>query len=78
MRMNDEINQAMKEVHTTTAFREVLTRLLGVDHPHLSLLAELAPAVIVHRTIFGEHLDPETFSERVLALIHDLEAEPSR
>ena len=72
-----EINEAMQQVHTTTAYREILTRLLGVDHPHLHLLAELAPAIIVHRTIFGGQLDPETFSEHVLALIHDLATEPT-
>jgi len=77
MRTSDDINDAMQHVHTTTAYREVLSRLLGADHPHLQLLAELVPAIIVHRTIFGGPLDPEAFSQHVLALVHDLATKPS-
>ena len=62
----------MQQIYTIAAYQEILTQLLGADHPHLELLAELAPAIIVHRTIFGGHLDPDTFSQQVLALIHDL------
>ncbi len=72
MRTSAQINDAMQQVHTTTAYREILTRLLGADHPHLQLLAELAPAIIVHRTIFGGSLDPETFSDDVLTLVQAL------
>jgi len=72
MRTSAEINDAMQQAHTTTAYREILTRLLGADHPHLELLAEVAPAVIVHRTVFGGRLDPEAFSQNVLALVQAL------
>ena len=75
MRTHAEINDAMQQVHTTTAYREILTRLLGADHPHLQLLAELAPAIVVHRTIFGGHLDPEEFGQHMLGLVHDLATE---
>lgn len=51
---------------------EILTELLGADHPHLHLLAELVPAVIVHRTIFGEALDPVAFSSDIMALVNTL------
>ncbi len=68
MRTSAQINDAIQQVHTTTAYREIRTRLLGADHPHLQLLAELAPAIIVHRTIFGGRLDPEAFSHDVLTL----------
>jgi AcrR family transcriptional regulator len=77
MRNSIQINDAMQRIHTTTAFREILTRLLGAEHPHLTLLAELAPAIIVHRTIFGGPLDPEEFSQNILALVHDLATEPT-
>lgn len=72
MRTSAQINDAMQQVHTTTAYREILTRLLGADHPHLQLLAELAPAIIVHRTIFGGRLDPDSFSNDVLTLVRAL------
>ena len=77
MASSSEINDAMQEVYTIDSYREILTRLLGADHPHLELLAELAPAIIVHRTMFGGHLDPETFSQHVLALVHDSATEPT-
>jgi len=77
MRTSAEINDAMQQVHTTTAYREILIRLLGADHPHLQLLSELAPAIVVHRTIFGRPLDPDAFSQDVLAFVHDLATEPS-
>ncbi|MGI9607455.1 MAG: TetR/AcrR family transcriptional regulator [Acidimicrobiales bacterium] len=77
MRTSPQINEAMQQVHTTTAYREILARLIGADHPHLEVLAELAPAIIVHRTIFGGRVDPEAFAEDVLKLIRSL-AETSR
>ena len=77
MRTSADINDAMKQVHTTTAYGEILTRLLGADHPHMELLAELAPAIIVHRTIFGGPLNPEAFTKAVLALVNDLATKPT-
>jgi len=78
MRASDEINDAMQQVHTTNAYQEVLERLLGPDQPHMGLLAELAPAIIVHRTIFGGHdLDPEQFGKDVLALVQALADQPA-
>ena len=76
MRTSAEINQAMQLVHTTSPYEEALARLLGDEHPHLQLLAELAPAIIVHRTIFGGPLDPETFSNDVLMLVRALASAP--
>ena len=75
MRTSSQINDAMQQIYTVTPYKEILTRLLGADHAHLELLAELAPAIIVHRTIFGGKLDPETFSQQILALARDLEPE---
>lgn len=73
MRASPEINDAMQQVHTTNPYREVLTRLLGPDHPHMDLLAKLAPAIILHRTIFGGlELDPKQFGKDVLALVQAL------
>ena len=72
MRTSAEIDDAMKQVYTIDAYREILAELLGADHPHLDLLAELAPALIVHRSIFGGNLDPAEFSQHVLELISDL------
>ena len=72
MRTSPQINEAMQEIYSISPYREILVRLLGADHPHLDLIAELAPAIIVHRTLFGGHLEPETISQHVLALVHDL------
>ena len=77
MRTSPQINDAMQEIYTINPYREILAELLGDDHPHLELLAELAPAIIVHRTIFGSDLDPQTFGHDVLALVDDLTAEPT-
>ncbi len=78
MRASPEISHAMRHRHTTEPYRKILVRLLGADHPHLDLVSELAPALVVHRTIFGEaRLDPEPFSEEVVALIRALAAKPS-
>ncbi len=75
MRTSTQINDAMQQIYTITPYSEILTRLLGADHPHLELIAELAPAIIVHRSIFGGNLDPEAFSQQVLELIRDLATE---
>ena len=78
MQTSSEIDDAMRQIYTIDAYREILTRLLGADHPHLELLAELAPAMIVHRTLFGGQLDPETFSQEVLSLVQNREPEPTQ
>ncbi len=72
MRSSPEIDNAMQQVHTTTAYRELLARILGADHRHLDVLAELAPAIIVHRAIFGGPLDPEAFGRQIVELAKDL------
>jgi AcrR family transcriptional regulator len=72
MRTSDQVNDAMREIYTINPYREILTELLGTDHPQLELLAELAPAIIVHRSLFGGDLDPEQFSDDVLALVRAL------
>lgn len=78
MRESTQINDAMRQTYTLTPYREMLTRLLGSDHPHLDLVAEIAPAIIVHRAIFGGHLDPESLSQQVLELVRDLAPEPAQ
>ena len=74
MRTSPEIREAMQQIYTIDSYREIITDLLGADHPHLELLAELAPAIIVHRAIFGGDIDPESLSQHVLELVHDLSA----
>jgi len=78
MRTHPEIQDAMRQIQTTDAYREILSRLVGADHPHLELLAELAPAIIVYRSVFGGPLDPEAFSQEILSLVHDLAPERER
>jgi hypothetical protein len=64
-------------VGDSKVYRLVMLMSLDRVHPHLQLLAELAPAIIVHRTIFGEDLDPESFSEDVLALFQAVADKPT-
>lgn len=78
MRSSTEIDDAMREIYTIDPYREILTRLLGAEHPHLELLAELAPAIIVHRSLFGGHLDPDAFSKEIVALVQDSTTESRR
>ena len=78
MRTSTQINDAMLQIYTIMPYKEILSRLLGADHPRLELLAELAPAIIVHRSIFGGHLAPEALSQQVLALVQDLAAESAQ
>lgn len=77
MRTSPQINDAMQQIYTLNPYRETITRLLGTDHPHLELLAELAPAIIIQRTLFGWPLDPETFSQDILELVNDLATKPN-
>ena len=72
MRSSTQIDEAMKEIYTVAAYREILAGILGADHPHLELITELAPSIIVHRTLFGGQLDGETLSQQILALVADL------
>ena len=74
MRSSTQIDEAMKEIYTVDAYREILAGILGADYPHLELIAELAPSIIVHRTLFGGRLDGETLSQQILALVADLSA----
>ena len=77
MRTSPDINQAMQQRHTIEPYREILSRLLGPNHPHVDLLAEVAPALIVHRTIFNSpniDLDPDHLSTQLASLIAALAA----
>lgn len=72
MRANPLIDSAMRQRYTIEPTREVLARVLGDDHAQLDLLAELIPAVALHRaTLLGTSIDPEAYADEVLALIEN-------
>lgn len=71
MRSNDQIDSAMRTRCGTHDFRRNFARLLGDDCPHLDLLADLVPALILHRTIFGETaLDEQAYTDQLLGLVN--------
>lgn len=70
IRSDEGIAAAFRERYTTEHYRRAVARVIGEDHPHLDLLAELTPAVTLHRLTFGgEAIDPDRLADEVLALI---------
>ena len=74
MRTSPQINDAMQQIYTINPYREILARSLGADYQHIEVLAELAPAIIVHRALFSGNLDPDHLSQQVLELVRDIAA----
>jgi len=73
MRSNDEIELAVKEGYSIDNFRQSIARILGEEHPHLDLLADLTPALALHRSSFTpETIDPEAMTEEIMSLILSL------
>lgn len=78
MRANQLINAAMRERYTVGPIRQTIARLLGDDHPHLDILAELVPAIALHRTtLLNAEIHPEAFTNEVLALFATITPEPT-
>ena len=70
MRANDDIAAAVGERYTIEPIREAVARVVGADHPLLDLLAELAPAMALHRATFGrDRVDEAAVTDDVLALV---------
>jgi AcrR family transcriptional regulator len=51
--------------------KEQLEQLLGTDHPHLDLLADIAPALVMYRSLVpgSEPLDADRFADEVLDVV---------
>ncbi len=73
MRSDEGIQDAVRDGYTLDQFRSAIARVLGPDHPHLTLLAELTPAILLLRSSFApETLAPEATTAAILALIDAL------
>jgi hypothetical protein len=73
MQADPEIDRALRERYSIEPIRKALARVIGIDHPHLDLLAEIVPAVALHRSALLERpVDPESFTAKMLALISDV------
>jgi AcrR family transcriptional regulator len=73
MQADPGIRAAVREGYSVESFRSALAGVLGDDHPHLPLLAELTPAVLLLRASFApEQLVAEETTEAILALVDAL------
>ena len=69
MRSCPEIASAVHDRYSVDMYRSILERVVGPDHPQLDLLAELAPAIALHRvTLTGEDIDAATLARNLMAL----------
>jgi len=70
MRSNQEIRKAIQGRYTTEPMKQLLERLLGPNHPQLDILAELGPAITLHRTTFTRsEINQEQLTRDLVALI---------
>ena len=53
MRTDEGIADAVHDRYSYEPIRHAVARVLGDDHPMVDLLAELAPALALHRSTFG-------------------------
>ncbi len=75
MRADQGIEDAVKEGYDLSYMRDTLARILGPDHPHLNVLADITQAVPLYRAAFTpESLDGSTMTEEIVSLIESLAA----
>jgi len=73
MRSNEQIDEAVKEGYNLDYYRTAIAKIVGDDHPHLELLAQLTPAIVLHRTVFTpEQIDVENMTEEIISFILSL------
>lgn len=76
MQSDAGIQQAVREGYSVEAYRVILRRVLGEDHPHIDLLAELTPGVLLLRASFDpDGLQAEETTEAILGLVASLAAD---
>ncbi|MEM7037675.1 MAG: TetR/AcrR family transcriptional regulator [Bacteroidota bacterium] len=73
MRADPGIEAAVKAGYTMDNYRAVISRIVGEDHPHLSLLSELVSAITLLRTAFTpKEIDAEKMTEELVSFIEGL------
>ena len=79
MRADSRIEDAVKEGYSLEYLRSTIARIIGEDHPHLSLLTELTPAIAHLRSSFSpQSIDPEVMTDEIIALIQSFAKLPSQ
>ncbi|MEO1059913.1 MAG: helix-turn-helix domain-containing protein [Actinomycetota bacterium] len=70
MRADEGIEAAVKEGYDLSHVRDTIGRILGSDHPHLDVLADMTQAVPLLRAAFTpEDLDGEAMTDEIVSLI---------
>ncbi|MEM9037812.1 MAG: helix-turn-helix domain-containing protein [Actinomycetota bacterium] len=78
MRADEGIEAAVKEGYDLSYVRGTIARILGADHPHLDVLADMTQAVPLLRAAFTpESLDGEAMTEEIVSLIASLAPPPT-
>lgn len=73
MRADEGIERAVKDGYTLEYLRDAIARILGDDHPHVALLADMVPAITLLRAAFTpEALDADAMTEELLSLVLSL------
>lgn len=70
MRADEGIEAAVKAGYDLSHVRDTIGRILGPDHPHLDVLADMTQAVPLLRAAFTpEDLDGEAMTDEIVSLI---------
>ena len=77
-RAHDDVGAALRDkiaAQIRVAYADYLGEILGQDSPHLALLADLVPGVVMVRAgMMDEQIDPDELAADVLALVDHLAA----
>ena len=73
MRSDPGIEDAVKAGYSLEHLRNAIARIIGPDHPHLTLLTELTPAIALLRASFTpETLDPQAMTDEIISHIQSV------
>ena len=73
MRSDPGIEDAVKAGYSLEHLRNAIARIIGPDHPHLTLLTELTPAIALLRASFTpETLDPQAMTDEIISHIQSI------
>lgn len=68
MRTHPVIADAVHERYNVDFYRNVLVHIMGEDNPFLDTVAELAPALGIHRISFHSGVDGPALADEVIAM----------
>ncbi len=72
MRTHPVIADAVKSRYNVDLYRRILARIVGDDNPHLDTLAEMTPALALHRVSFESGVDGVALADEILAMARAL------